>query len=328
MEYIYRKILKKSWEITKKYKWLWFFGLFASLLGTSGEVDALLQNQKLANAPEFLANIRDIFTNLDGKALLNNFTNALASSPLGVSFAIALIVGLGLFIIWIATVSQGGLIESIAAIYSKKEAKFKTALNKGKVKFWQLLGLNIITNFLLYFILIILSLPFAVIYLATTSQGALIILTILAFILLTPIAIILSFILKYAFAYVVVDDKPALKAFKDAWKLFINNWLVSIEMAVILFIVNIGVGLLTILALLIVNLPFFAALIIALSINNAALFNVGLSISIILTSLVIMVMVSLLTTFQYSAWTILFMNIKEKKIHPKLIRLLSTNLTK
>ena len=297
--------------------------MFASLFGTSGEIDALLQNQKLANAPEFLASIRDIFANFNGKALLSNFTNALASSPLGVSFAVALIVGMGLFIIWIATVSQGGLIESIASIYSKKEAKFKTALDKGKIKFWQLLGLNIITNFLLYFVLIILSLPFAVIYLATTSQTALIILTILAFILLTPIAIILSFILKYAFAYVIIDNKPALKAFKDAWKLFINNWLVSIEMAVILFIINIGVGLLTILALLIVNLPFFAALIVALSLNNIALFNVGLSISLILTSLVIMIMVSLLTTFQYSAWTILFININEKKIHPKLIRLLA-----
>ncbi len=328
MEYIYRKILKKSWEITKKYKWLWFFGLFASLLGTSGEVDALLQNQKLANAPEFLMNTKDLFANLNGKLILNNFTDALASSPLATSFSIAFIVAIGLFIIWIATVSQGGLIESIAAIYLKKDINFRTALNKGKVKFWPLLGLNIITNFLLYFVLIILSLPFAVIYLATTSQGALIILTILAFILLTPIAIILSFVLKYAFAYVVVDDKPALNSFREAWKLFVNNWLVSIEMAVILFVINIGVGLLVMLILLIVNLPFFAALIIALSISNMGLFNVSLSISLILTSLIIMMMVSLLTTFQYSTWTILFLNIKEKKVHPKLIRLLTANFSK
>jgi len=328
MEYIYRKILKKSWEITKKYKWLWFFGLFASLLGTSGEIDALLQNQRLANAPEFLMNIKNFFVDFDGKILLNNFINALASSPLATSFAVALIVGIGLFIIWIATVSQGGLIESIAAIYSKKGIKFKTALNKGKAKFWPLLGLNIIINFLLYFALIILSLPFAVVYLATTSQGALIILTILAFILLTPIAIILAFVLKYAFAYVVVDNKSAFTAFKEAWKLFVDNWLVSIEMAIILFVIDIGVGLLVMLILLIVNLPLFATLIIALSINNLPLFNIGLSISLILTSLVIMIMAALLTTFQYSAWTILFMNIKEKKIHPKLIRLLRVNMTK
>ncbi len=34
---LYRPIFKKTWQIIKKHKPLWFFGIFAAILGTGGE---------------------------------------------------------------------------------------------------------------------------------------------------------------------------------------------------------------------------------------------------------------------------------------------------
>ena len=38
MESLYRSILKTTWVITKKYKFLWIFGIFALWLGNNGEI--------------------------------------------------------------------------------------------------------------------------------------------------------------------------------------------------------------------------------------------------------------------------------------------------
>ena len=38
---LYRPILKEAWQITKNFKSLWFLGLFAAVLGGSGEFELL-----------------------------------------------------------------------------------------------------------------------------------------------------------------------------------------------------------------------------------------------------------------------------------------------
>jgi hypothetical protein len=45
---LYRSILKRAWEISWKFKYLWFFGLFAALLGNGGEFEIILMMAVLA----------------------------------------------------------------------------------------------------------------------------------------------------------------------------------------------------------------------------------------------------------------------------------------
>jgi hypothetical protein len=38
---LYRSIFRQAWAITWQYKYLWFFGFFAALLGNGGEYEIL-----------------------------------------------------------------------------------------------------------------------------------------------------------------------------------------------------------------------------------------------------------------------------------------------
>jgi len=45
--------------------------------------------------------------------------------------------------------------------------------------------------------------------------------------------------MKYAIAYVVINKRQVSQAINQGWQLFKENWLVSLEMALILFFINI-----------------------------------------------------------------------------------------
>ncbi len=323
MEPLYRNILKKSWEMLKKFKWMWFFGLFAALLGNGGEIDILAQYKKLTNAPEFLTNLRENITVFNPSTIGQGLIESLGDSPFSVIIFIATTLIFLLLAIWLITVSQGALIESASRIDTNKKVDFKNAVKKGQEKFWPIFGLNIITRFVLYFILVVLAMPFSVLYLLTDSSIALTTITIFAFILLVPIAIILSFILKFAFAYVVIKNQKAIDSFILAWRLFKENWLISIEMAVILFAINLGISFITITILAIISLPFIGLFILMLLIQNVAGVNAIIAISMIIFLVLILFVGSGLATFQYSSWTLLFQKLLTGKRHPKLIRLIS-----
>lgn len=321
MEPLYRTIIKKAWGQIKTHKWLWLFGLFTALLGNGGEIDILFQNNKLTDAPIFLNNLKENFAALDLNAIKDGIFNALATTPMITILSVALILIFTLLLIWLITVSQGALIASASKLDEDKKINFKEALNKGIEKFWSILGLNIATRFILYFTLIILSIPFAMLYMLNSSNTAITFITILAFFILIPIAIILSFVLKYAFAYVVIKNQPAVSAFILAWRLFLANWLISIEMAIILFLINFVVGILLVIAIVVLALPFLGLVILMILVQNAVGLNVSLGLGLLITLVLLLFTGSGLAAFQYSAWTILFQKLLAGKNFPKLIRL-------
>ena len=59
MTSLYRDILKKSWQITKKYFYLWPLGLFVSFLGNGGEYQILI-NQIKRTQFQRLARYKDL----------------------------------------------------------------------------------------------------------------------------------------------------------------------------------------------------------------------------------------------------------------------------
>ncbi len=325
MEPLYRSILKQAWSQIKKHRWLWLFGLFAAFMGNGGEVDILMQNEKLKNAPEFLMSLRDNFAALDLNAVKEGVINALATAPLLTTLSVAVSLIFVLLFIWLVVVSQGALIESASKLDGDKKVSFRSALEKGIHKFWPVFGLNLSIRLILYFALIILSIPFAILYMYNNSDTAITFLTLLAFILLVPIAIILSFILKYAFAFVVVKDQSAISAFVLAWRLFATNWLISLEMAILLFAINFLVGLILVLAIVILALPFLGLVILMILVQNEMGINLALGFGLIITLLLLLFTGSGLAAFQYSAWTLLFQKLLEGNKQPKLLRLVSGN---
>ena len=61
---LYRDIIKEAWYITWRRKFLWFFGLFAVLLGNGGEYEILIQNiNAVSNQQTIVYNLQNIYNN-------------------------------------------------------------------------------------------------------------------------------------------------------------------------------------------------------------------------------------------------------------------------
>ena len=58
---LYRDIIKEAWQITWRRRFLWFFGLFAVLLGNGGEYEILFQNfDAISDQQRLIYNLQNI----------------------------------------------------------------------------------------------------------------------------------------------------------------------------------------------------------------------------------------------------------------------------
>ncbi len=321
---VYRPIFKKAWEITKQNRFLWVFGLFAALAGNGGiyeilvkgfgrivsEGEATLLVSKWAWFTEFLSfpRLEDIYVR----------------SPLFVSLLWVLffvILAALAFLIWVIVSSRGALISSVKKIASKKKTGLRDGWTDGKKYFWPVLSLNLLAKALTFGLLVLITVP-AMIFLTggNVNVGLNLFLYILAFVVFTSLALFVSFMAVYATCFVVMEGKSFIESIRLSWKMFIKNWLISIEMALLLFAITIGAGigitLFTLLYMIPVALLLFAFSYLELTIGFwliAFLATLGWFLAIFFAG-------AILSTFQFSSWSLLFIEINKKKIWSKLLR--------
>ncbi len=317
----HRSLLKQAWIISWRYKYLWLFGLFASLTAVGGSVEYQVAtqnlNQNLINGSYYYLNGL-----LALWELIQSFWIGLGqvcvSGPIAIMNALSiLLIGLTLliFFVWLSISSQAALVDSVKKILKakKKEPALgpRNGLTIGHKHFWPVLSLNILIKILIGIVFFIISLPllFMVIEETTTFLTIYVIL----FVIFLPIAVSLSLMVKYAIAYQVLEGNSFVASLEKGWNLFWKNWLVSLEMAVILFIINFFVCLA---ALIVMSLFLLPLLLIGLMAKAVWL----ISLILILGLIMIVFVGSFLTTFQISSWTTLFLRLKEKGGLAKLER--------
>jgi len=250
----YRNILKQAWQITKKYKYLWFFALFASVtaIGGSWEYNIISQQgggnliDNSYNWLEKAISVMDLIGSL-GLGIVALFKSGFFGIMNGLTIII-LSSALLIAAIWLGIASQGALINSLKKIiYNKNrkktiDIKIRENLVIGNKNFWPVFGLNVLIKLFVLASLFIIGLPLLI--LAIEDYAGLHILYIILFVIFVPLATGASLAVKYSVAYQIFDEKGFLISLYRGFKLFIKNWLVSLEMAVILFIISFFAGLL------------------------------------------------------------------------------------
>ncbi len=317
----YRKFLKESWQLTKSYKYLWFFGLFSVFLYLGGEYQVIAtfieKSDGLITINTWLVILASFFTSAFWSGLLEIFIQNIALFWTIISLLL-LALAISIIILYIAVVSQSSLISQIIRIHNSKRRiinySISNSFQKGKKWFWSLLWVNLSSKILLTLIFTLLSLPLLFIYI--TNSYFSIIIYIFLFLIFIPIALLISFIMKYAMVSVVNDDKKALEAIEEGWRVFKKNWLVSFEMAFILFVINFLIGFFV---LIFISILFGPMIILGADISSAFLIALGLLLSISSMALA----ASLLSVFQTATWTKLFLKIKTAKGSSKLERVFS-----
>ncbi|NUM25851.1 MAG: hypothetical protein HUU49_04520 [Candidatus Buchananbacteria bacterium] len=297
--YHYREIFKQAAKVAFKYPAIWFFGLMAALLGTSGEAEVFFSSYANSGWLSFWQNAAA--GGLFSGGGLRGLTALFVQSPAFVVMAVLaglIVLGMTVFITWLVVISQTAVIGQSIAITRKHPLTWGESFGLGVSKFWPILGLNVVLK-------IVVWLTISIIGVMALQRF---VLSLYVFIVVFNAGMILvlmsSFISRYAICAVVLKDKSFGESLSFAWKLFKTNWLMTMEISIILFLVTWVVN--TIIGIL----GFFAFFYI-FRLYSGWLFGL-----ILLTTFLFVVFVVLqiaLTVFSWATWAIIFEIISSKK---------------
>lgn len=315
----YRFFLKQAWNITKRYRHLWFFGIFAALTAIGGEYQIIAQGLNSQPGGVFVSNGFLMLYTLFNPSFYAGLGNLALANPAAFWSLLAIFVltlVLIAIMIYLAMVSEAALVEQSAQIIISKKKKEKLSISDGITSgnhhFWRVLALNITNNVTILLSFFLISLP--LVFLMIKDAGYLTFIYLLLFLIFIPLSLSIALIVKYAIAARVLENKSFVASLEKGWKIFKNNWLVSLEMALILFLINFAVGIVTLTVLFLFFLPLLL-----LSMQLYAPFLIALSFLLILA--VMVVAASILNTFQIASWTGLYLHLLENKGRSKLERL-------
>lgn len=333
---LYRNILKQAWNITWRHKYLWFFGLFVALLGNSGEYEIIARKLSLNASGNFLNFGGLAETGIFSGSALVNIGQLFKSEPFTVIMILVvwlvILVLLG-FLLWLIIVSQAALVNNSATIITNKrkgqDIGIKDGVMAGTKYFWPVLGLNIVIKIIIYSAITLVSLPiiFTIARVGSSAELAPALSTgtnllfILLFIIFIPAAVALSFIIKYAICYVVIKGSRFIDSIRQGWQLFIKNWLVSVEMAFLLFFINFLVGLGILLVVLILTIPFLFLAILAYKLISLTSFWLIVIIGLTFFLFIIIAGGAALATFQTASWTGLYIELTGRGGISKIVRI-------
>lgn len=322
MTSVYKQILKNSWQLTKRNRWLWFFGLFAALLGNGGIFNLLIKNvTSVQDQGGIITDLSTMFKQGATGALADSAAEVLANLNIVSILSLLLIALFGLFLLWLATVTQAGLISGSFRLYKQQPTDLRESWERGLGKFWPVLGLNISTQVVTSLLLIVLGVPFALLYITTDNIIWQWVFLVISYMIFVPLAIIIASIIQFAVMYVVLKNESFWMSIKEGWKLFKKNWIVSIEMALILFVINILAGFALIIASTFLMLPFMLLGFIAVYLGLSGLFNLAFVLGIIVLICAVSLFGAGFAVFQITSWVILFSKITESSVMPKILRL-------
>jgi len=310
LEPLYRPILKKAFLIVWRHKFLWFFGFFAALLGGSGEIDILIGSSRNVDWGTGFNNIfGQIFENKGIINFLSDLGERWSQVPaMGLVIIIIFILGF-IILVWLFIFSQIALIDSARRISRGEETNGKIRHAVVKKYFWKILGVNILNKVVVYGLLFLLGLPFLVALYKNENTLLTVVLMIVSYIILVPLAIIVSFIMRYASCYIILAEEELLSAIKKGIDLFLKNWLISLEMAIVFFVVNILVGIIMSVTTLMLAFPFLMVTEIFIDYGSGVGAWGTMVVGLVIILGILAVFGAVIVSFIYSGWTLLFLKL-------------------
>lgn len=307
---LYRSIFKQAFITAWQHKYLWFFGLFATMLASNFEIE--LVSRFLNREDTLFAWQKWTDTGIFSMQTIHNLSElARINTTSFISLVIFVLILLVLFValIWISIVSQVALVsnthKATGAKLSAADRRHDTSVGfqEGRRYFWPALGINVLVRVIVYGLAALTLLP----VLFRTSPGIIDNLVYLVFfIVFLTIALSLALIAKYAVAALVIKRQPFSQAIASAWQLYWDNWLLSIEMAFILFAVSVAASLAIIIAVLVAAIPLALLYLLSYLIGNFVIYIILIILGILVSLGIIVIGGSFITVVQTSAWVALY----------------------
>jgi hypothetical protein len=244
------KLLEEAWEITKKYKFLWIFGIFSAHLlpFSSGGFDKTLKNVfKMSWIPQNfnLLSFADLsFLNLANvySSLFTANISPVVFNPL--FYFSNILLTLGLLVLFIAfllvviyIISETGLIWAVNKIRKGESTNFKETVKNSLRYFWRILFFNL---FILLCLLITI-IPFFL-FIKNDNPNGLAIFALIAFPLYVAFFIYLVIFIAIGMREIVINDVSLLKGIKATDKIIRSNLKKAFKFFILYVILEIGLA--------------------------------------------------------------------------------------
>ena len=284
----YGENISGAFWISLRNPYLWFFGLF---VGGSG-VNVNLSNQNGNFGPS--------------QSLLQFAENNLVAVIIvGLVLAILLVV----VFIALSTISQAGLVASVAALHDGRTSRFSSTWRAGTSNFWRMLGLQVILLLIggLLFLLIVTPAVLAGLLIFNFSEpgvvsvSLVVVVALLAVVLLILLSVPLSIIAALAIRDLVLGDGRVFGSLGGGYRLFRSN----IGKSILVLLIQIGIGIVITVLLSIVTFAvgFFASSLLAPLLDGFSLGDILLVAgALIVFSLPFLVLGSIVGTFSHAYW--------------------------
>ena len=226
----YGDVLRRTWQITWRYKGLWVLGLLAGC-GTGGGGSN---------------------TGWQASGGGGQLEQAVMSIPgwIWVVFAILMLLLIVLVVV-LGVIGTGGLIAGFRQADLGEDVSLGQAFRKGAKYFWRLLGFRVL--------LLLLGIVFAaVVVVASIGSLGLCIIPLLC--IGIPLAFLVSTYVSLAQVSLIDDDQRTLDAFRRGWELLRAHPGAILLMGLILVGGGLVIGLALATPILLIMLPFFAGL--------------------------------------------------------------------
>jgi len=303
----YGDLIRDSFRITWRNRYLWFFGFFVYLGSVGGGGGG--GSGGGGNGGDFQEQSSAEIASVSATAVQSTFQNVgLIIGLIAVSFVIFLV----LFAIYV--VSQGGLTDSVAAVERGQRRSFSTTWRAGARLFWRVLGQILLFVGIVLGLLLAVAIPIGLLVggaFFTDSTAFKVVAVVIAipvvivalFVIFIPVAIVRQF----ARRTMVVDGEGVISSVGSGYRMFRRNMGRSLLVWVIQLGIMLGATIAFIIAALIVGfILFLPTILLAVAEAATAAIIAGIIAGIILLPLLI-VASAILGTFNHSYWTLAYL---------------------
>jgi len=294
----YLKTLSDTWRIIWKNKILWIYGVVLAVSATVFITINQIGNKGTLNSTEVKV------LEIEIRAFAERYWVGIIITAVAVLIIFCLII-------WVSVISEIGLIHEANTAYRNDNVNLKRGWKKGREKFWQVVGLEILIGAVEFLVILMVRMPLSVLY----RNGALAVaipLTVFIILVLIPFLLIAFSVQILGIRKIIIDDKKIFQAILESYNLFIDYWKkIIITLLILISTVVVTAFLYTIVCLILLLPVAIIALIIAslIGINSGGV-PIGIFIFVIPAIPFSVFAIMMATVFKESLWSVFYEKIK------------------
>ncbi len=299
----YGEVLRRAWQITWKYKGLWVLGILSSCSGGGGGGGGGANSQA--------SGFRGYQSGGQEFPQFQRFLNSIPPETwiIIAIVAVLLILVIGLALLVLGVIGDGGLIGAFNVADSGGETGLGQAFRMGSTYFWKLLGVRVL--FWILGIAVGFVVAIAVILLVIGTLGIGLLCLIPLAIVLIPVGLIVGVYVMLTQIALVIENLGVFDAFRRAWEVLKANLGTIIVMGLIVIVGSWLVGLILAVPLIAIVLPVGFALAFGTQTTaNSGLIFAGLCLVVYLP--VLIVLNGILRTYVTGVWTLTYRRITQR----------------